>query len=686
MYTSYEKNNNLGFETDSKTKSSSIKDEKEINYKKKKKIKRNKTSLISSNSKNDINHQKIKGEEKIYLNKNNTNIIQNKKQEKKYIIPIKKKNIKLNHIQNSYNLQKNNFKTINNDDLKNSNELKEYKILHNIKTYENFNNKNNTHNSFNLINKYFNYKKDNMRNFISRFNEKQIPEDDFKKYTVSYRDKMVKESKVKLNIENIADESLTELRSEKFSSSFIKDNFGNNKSQYITKSNKEGNFKKLKIIKNIKKYNCKYISNDCKNNFIKLNNNFLKNDYSKVLKNNIKEDKKNKTEQDQNILNKMKENKNNGIKNYTKSNIKNDLNIRKTKTNLLIKNLIIKINKKRKVSLTNNNLLNLNNKNKNHINDFLVHVSIKNSFSKEKNKELNKNKEIINNNIINKTLNDDYFKKSIKRSKIHKNFGINSINNEKKITPKRFSIHYKKKGCVIKRNYNITDILSKNQRNISLNNIIKDKINKNSTLNKKIERNSLREMLDNNLKNQIKYDENKKYLNDILIKDNKNKTLMTSFIKKDKRKRNLLNNTINSINKDFSFYIKNSIKSNHNIPKKKEPQNIYMNYFKKKKKIAIQVRSKTISSSFIEEYISNKDKDNIKNYTTKNNYEKYIDFSSVINKNDKSTNFKRKNNSLNINDFYNYNNYNKRKKTTCGKIFKSNKKIEKNKNNQTFTK
>lgn len=60
---------------------------------------------------------------------------------------------------------------------------------------------------------------------------------------------------------------------------------------------------------------------------------------------------------------------------------------------------------------------------------------------------------------------------------------------------------------------------------------------------------------------------------------------MTSFIKKDKRKRNLLNKTINSIKKDFSFYMKNSIKSNHNIPKKKEPQNIYMNYFKKKKKL-----------------------------------------------------------------------------------------------------
>ena len=673
MFSFYEKNIiNIGFETESKTKSSSIKDEKEIpnkSNKKKKKINKIKISSISINNKNNTVQDIIKDREKIYLNEDmneNINIFKDKKSIKKNDISTQDKEI--NFIQRFYNLEEAYRKNKILEELRKNNELEACKINHNIKTNESLNNRNKKFNFFYLNNtNYSNNKYTNLTDRILRFNENQMVEDDYKNYTASYRDKMVVDSMIKLNRNNIEDDSLTELKSEEDSFSFFDENNGNN-SQNIKKNYAKSKFNKMNMIKFNRKYNFKFINNNFKkidkNKNKSINNNSIKKYYSKEINNDIKE------ENNKNISIKISNNKNKELKKYFTSNKEYELNIQKNKNNFLIKELMNKINKKKKLNLNNNNFLHSNiNIN---LTDYMleqiprIHKNIKN-----KNKRYSKNKEIINKN--NKTLNEEYFINHILKKKIHKNFGIYPINKGKINYSQKISVNSKNKGCIIK-SYNFNSLTSKNQKNRNLNIPIKE-INYNYEFpNKNIGNNSQRTVLYNNIKNKIKNDDNKNYLNKILIKDNKNKTLTSSFLKQNKKKKNLLNKTLNCNNKELNFSVKNSIKKN-NITKNNDIQNLSYNYFKNKKNL---YGSHIIYSPLFEEDIFNyKTKENVKNYITKNNNNNYINITSINNKTNKKIYIKKKYNYFNINDFYNSNNIYKRKKLSLGKLFKPIKKLDK---------
>ena len=285
MFSFYEKNIiNIGFETESKTKSSSIKDEKEIpnkSNKKKKKINKIKISSISINNRNNTVQDIIKDREKIYLNEDineNINIIKEKKSIKRNDISTQDKEI--NFIQRFYNLEEAYRKNKILEELRKNNELEACKINHNIKTNESLNNRNKKFNFFYLNNtNYSNNKYTNLTDRILRFNENQMVEDDYKNYTASYRDKMVVDSMIKLNRNNIEDDSLTELKSEEDSFSFFDENNGNN-SQNIKKNYAKSKFNKMNMIKFNRKYNFKFINNNLKkidkNKNKSINNNNIK--------------------------------------------------------------------------------------------------------------------------------------------------------------------------------------------------------------------------------------------------------------------------------------------------------------------------------------------------------------------------------------------------------------------------
>ena len=632
--------NNLIFETESKTKSSSIREENITNKKirQKRKIKRNETSSNSSNNKNKIKFS----EKNICLfkekdNKGKSNVKEGKKEEDKNQKLIRAK--KSNYIQKKYNLaeayRRNHIleKIHKNDGSMTYKGIKYFKIYDFINDGYNQNKSNNNdirHSDLN--NKYIKPYINSANNDLYNYNDdEQFEEDDYKNFTASYRDKMVYKLKEKLNRDiivnnNIIDDSLSELKTEKQSISLLD-------MHSIQKDRQEN--KAIKIAKkNIKPY----INSD--NNIFKkvykpqkTHNKFLKKIRSRGNKDYLKEVKRNITDIGMYNcqINKLCEKKNKEIKNIVGLIKKDDLNIKKTKTILLIKDLIKNFNKHKQFSyMSFNNSRKSNNNNNNTIKNITsTKSSRKQSTSKNKNKNDSKKMENKNyklNEKKNSNLNSEYFKMQLTNNKINKKKSIQNINKENKIYTQRASGNLKKRGCIIKNNNEI-DLVLKHKANVSLNNLInnnKSKINicteylnKNGTSKK-----NHRVMFVNNIKNQMKLDENQAWFNRTMAKDNK--ILGSSIIRKNKKKSSLLNITSSSNNKDFSMSIKSQ---NNNKTKNTKELNLRNN--KNKKKIEIQILTPSISSLIIKERkLSSRIKKNSKIY----NYSNDVNMTSILNK------------------------------------------------------
>ena len=636
MFSPIEKKNinYLIFETESKTKSSSIREENLTNKKinQKRKIKRNETSTNSSNNKN-----KIKFSDKniclfkVKDNKEKKNVKEVKKEEdiNQKLIRAKKSN----YIQKKYNLAEAYRRNHILEKIHKNSESMTYKGMKYFKIYDFINdgcnhNKNNNIDIKNsdLNNKYIN----DMNNDLYNYNDEQIEEDDYKNFTASYRDKMVYKLKEKLNRDNIVnnniiDDSLSELKTEKQSISLLD-------MHSIQKDRQEN--KTIKIAKkNIKPY----INSD--NNIFKkiykpqkTHNKFLKKIRSRGNKEYIKSINRNITDigMYNSQINKLCETKKKEIKNIVGLIKKDDLNNKKTKTILLIKDLIRNINKHKKfsyMSFNNSRRINNNNNNTNK-NITCTKSSRKQSTSKNKNKNDVKkmeNKNYKMNEKKNSNLNNEYFKIQLTNNKINKKRDMQNINKENnKIYTQRISGNLKKRGCVINKEL---DLVLKHKSNVSQNNLINNKKNKINicseylSQNRKSKKNH-RVMFVYNIKNQMKLDENQTWFNRTMAKENK--ILGSSIIKKNKKKSSLLNITSNSNNKDFSL----SIKSQNNN-KNKNTKELNLRNIKNKKKIKLQILTPSISSLIIKEHkLSSRIKKNskIKNFSNDAN------MTSILNK------------------------------------------------------
>ena len=615
-------------EIESKTKSPLIKGQNETGiYNKKKnkrlKIKAIKTSSISLNYKmGQINNSKNKKE----FNKINEGISNIEKQVKENNNTIQK--LDINFIKTNYNLEEAYRKNHLIEDTFKNNVSQTCKEKTNFKAYDFPNNKNRKTNSVTFVNYnniYYNNSMNNndvdisnkINNYLIKKNNEQIIEDDYKNFTASYRDKMVNKLKGKLCRDNLVDDySLSELKSEKQSLSLL-----DNKNECMTKSNKENEISKIKIMKNNNKYNI--IINQTivkklhrykisKNSVQLLDKNYIKGNY-RINKDNEE--------------NELYQNKNKGIKNYVGSIKKDEMKIKTSNNCLLIKDLLNNINKRNELSFTKSKI------HKNNINNNMtINSNPLNTSRKQSNNNKSKNKYKIRENKLNinenKTFNKQYFKKHLIKSNIHKSMEIHPLNREKKFYTQRIIKNLRKKNYIKKINNNITDLTKKN---ISLNNLINKK--KNSIQSKSVNKN--REKKKNsfyNRKSQIKSEENKTMMNRTMIKDRK--LLASLIIKKYKRKKDLLNKTSNNLTPVFS-------------------------------------------SSLIEEKLNSKGKTSLGKYSR---YFSDIDLTSILNKYNKNTYNKKKYECLNINDFYNYNNISKNNKISNGKLYTSIKKRLKNKN------
>ena len=545
------------------------------------------------------------------------NAIGDKKEEDKIKKLIKTK--KSNYIQKKYNLaeayRRNHIleKIHKNSGSMTYKGTKYYKIYDfiNDRCNNNNNNNNNIRNSKINNNKYTN----GVNNDLSNDNDEEIEEDDFKNFTASYRDKMVYKLKEKLNRDNIVnnniiDDSLSELKTEKQSISFLD-------MHSIQKDRKEN--KQIKISKNNIKH---YIKSD--NNIFKkiikqqkTHNKFLKRNISRGNKDYIKEENRNKSEIGMYNcqINKLSEKKNKEIKNIVGLIKKDDLSTKKTKNILLIKDLIKNFNKHKQFSyMSFNNSKKLYNNNFTNKNILFAKSSRKQSTSKNKNDSKKIYYKLNEKNSLN--LNNEYFKMQLINSKIPKKKDKQNINKENKIYSQRVSGILKKRGCIIKRNNELDPVL-KHKTNVSLNNLINNNKNQINICNEYLSKNkenkkNHRVMFVYNVKNKMKLDENQTWFNRTMAKENK--ILGSSIIRKNKKKSNLLNISSNSNNKDFSLTIKSQ---NNNKSKKTKELNLRNN--KNKKKIEIQILTPNISSLIIKEHkLSSRVKKNSKN----NNYSK----------------------------------------------------------------
>ena len=269
-------------ETEAKTKSSSLNDENKsiitnIPNKKNNKIKRNKIPVL--NFHNPINHFQNITKQK-YFNINDDNKII-------YISPNKKiynktiQNEEVNYTNKKYNLTevylKNN--TLINFPKNNMKDNKEISYL-NANEFINLKNENN----FNIIND------NNLLNDFNKYNsfkskKGQIEEEDeYKKYTVSYRDKMINELNKKLNKDNIINESFN-LQIDSPSINMIDQN--QTEKKLNLKCSKEYKIKKLKFVKyKINLDNKKYMKNSKKKITI---NNITNKNINNLDKNRIKD-------------------------------------------------------------------------------------------------------------------------------------------------------------------------------------------------------------------------------------------------------------------------------------------------------------------------------------------------------------------------------------------------------------
>jgi len=633
--------NCLMAETESKTKSSSIREENITNKKinQKKKIKRNETSSISSNNKNKIKFSdKNMRSFKIKNDKEKTKVIKDKKDEDKNKKLIRAK--KSNYIQKKYNLAEAYRKNHILEKIHRNNGSMTYKGMKYFKIYNFINDGCNQIKNDNIYIRNSELNNKNIKPYIYGknndlydydYDNEQIEEDDYKNFTASYRDKMVYKLKEKLNRDNIVnnniiDDSLSELKTEKQSISLL--------DMHSIQKDRQENKKRKVAQKKVKSY----INSD--NNIFKTinkeektQNKFLKKIRSRGNKDYIKELNKNKTDIGMYNcqINKLNQKKNKEFKNLVGLIKKDELSFKKTKTILLIKDLIKNFNKPKQFSyLSFNNSRKLNNNNNNANKNIICAKSTKKqSASKNKNKNDSKkleNKTYKLNEKKNSNLNNEYYKMQFSNNKMYKKKDIQNISKENKNLTQKVCDSHKNRGCVFKKNSEL-DLVLKQRANVCLNNLInnnKSKINicteylNNNKENKK----NHRVMFMHNIKNQMKLDENQTWFNRTMEKENK--ILASSIIKKNKKKINLLNITSNSNTKDFSLSIKkqNNYKSN----KAKE---LNLRNIKNKKKIEIQFLTPSISSLILKEHkLSSRIKKNSKN----NNYSNDVNMASVINK------------------------------------------------------
>ena len=639
--------NHLGFETESKTKSSSLKDEKEIKIsnttnKMKEKIKNIKPSKISLNYKCCQIQKKNNIKDNLYQN---INIFHDKKEGNKAA------KLDINYIQKNYNLEEAYRKSNILEKLKKNKEFQTFQRMKNFKASELLNTRNKENNilngnGINIINQYYN------NNCLNKYIDEQLYEDDFMKYTSSYRDKMVNKLNEKLKLDNIVDDSLSELKSEKQSISFKDDKIGKNSERFIAKKNEEDKNRKRKINTNNKKsdfdFNIFKLINKIKNKKCKNRCTFLK-----------------KREINKSIPNKLNENKNNKIKKLIGLIEKDSLTPRDNNTFILIKDLVKKISKIKDISIPKSNT-NMNFKS-------TISISSRNQ-SNNKIKINNKNNLLLFNE--NKALNGKYITNKLIKSNTDRKNEIQNYNQKSGIYTQRELGHLKKK-IGIKKNENIKNMTSKNLENTSLYSIVKkNKIKNSPKSSKKIKcQKSRNAILIYNIKSQIKSEENKNCFNNIITKDNDNKSFSKSILKTNIKKKDLINITLNSVNKDYSLCIDNKYKNNK-IIKNKEKKSLYHNIWKDERKIKIKFFLPKISP-YTEE-----DKNNItyiektmnKNYKShKNNFNDMNMISNIKNYNKGNYN-KKKYENLTINDFFNYNKINK------------NKKLEKRKKSKTINK
>ena len=432
-------------EIESKTKSPLIKGQNETGiYNKKKnkrlKIKAIKTSSISLNYKmGQINNSKNKKE----FNKINEGISNIEKQVKENNNTIQK--LDINFIKTNYNLEEAYRKNHLIEDTFKNNVSQTCKEKTNFKAYDFPNNKNRKTNSVTFVNYnniYYNNSMNNndvdisdkINNYLIKKNNEQIIEDDYKNFTASYRDKMVNKLKGKLCRDNLVDDySLSELKSEKQSLSLL-----DNKNECMTKSNKENEISKIKIMKNNNKYNI--IINQTivkklhrykisKNSVQLLDKNYIKGNY-RINKDNEE--------------NELYQNKNKGIKNYVGSIKKDEMKIKTSNNCLLIKDLLNNINKRNELSFTKSKI------HKNNINNNMtINSNPLNTSRKQSNNNKSKNKYKIRENKLNinenKTFNKQYFKKHLIKSNIHKSMEIHPLNREKKFYTQRIIKNLRKK-------------------------------------------------------------------------------------------------------------------------------------------------------------------------------------------------------------------------------------------------
>jgi len=341
---------NCLIETESKTKSSSIREENITNKKinQKKKIKRNETSSISSNNKNKIKFSdKNMRSFKIKNDKEKTKVIKDKKDEDKNKKLIRAK--KSNYIQKKYNLAEAYRKNHILEKIHKNSGSMTYKGMKYFKIYDFINDGYNQIKNDNIyirnselnnkyIKPYINGKNNDLYDYD--YDNEQIEEDDYKNFTASYRDKMVYKLKEKLNRDNIVnnniiDDSLSELKTEKQSISLL--------DMHSIQKDRQENKKRKVAQKKVKSY----INSD--NNIFKTinkqektQNKFLKKIRSRGNKDYIKEVNKNKTDIGMYNcqINKLNQKKNKEFKNLVGLIKKDELSFKKSKTILLIKDLI----------------------------------------------------------------------------------------------------------------------------------------------------------------------------------------------------------------------------------------------------------------------------------------------------------------------------------------------------------
>ena len=516
-------------ETESKTKSSSIRDEIETiitntnkNTNKKIKIKRNKTSVLNLNNSSSRNTQ-------ISIKKNNLN---NKDLYIKEDEIMQNKNI--NFFKTNYNLAEAYLRNNVLEKLQKNQILQKCKRMHYFNAFEYINLRDKIDN-INSINKNlsFNSKNSTNSNGLNKNEDEQLEDDKLVNFTSSYRDKMINKLKIKLNKDYIVDDSLTELQSEK--QPYLIENKPYRYKNSILHFTNENKAKKMEWIS-------KTNYNGCKNKI-----SFSKNKKSNLLFKDI-------------LNNKLKNKK--ALLLGKKSFISN----KNYNNNLIQLSKKLSAKKNKKENIFNNDIDNTDCFKKKFIN-IIIQKNLDNKYSLNKNKTINNGKTSWKKSCIMKN-NKLTYRNSLS------NF-VNTCN--KKVISKSSNKNQKKQKRIMVINNIKNKIIDNNDNKINFNRTMVNENNykKLSSMlktNKKVEelnKTSNFNHTDLNLKNSIKYINNinyKKSDKKNFCKTYKNKTkinidlippsLIESILKSKDNNLNLtskLNKSNNSNNKDFNI-------------------------------------------------------------------------------------------------------------------------------------